>query len=224
MRLNSPMVLGYAPMGTGSHRPFDQVFTDAARATPEAIRAGQIDALVLWGGEDISPSIYKQRACTKTMAGNRLSHRDAMELGLLKAATEAGIPIIGVCRGAQMVCAFAGGKLVQHVTGHHQTHAITTKEKKSLMTTSVHHQMMYPFDVKHELIAWAENRLSTTYIGEDDAEITEARNHPEPEIVYFPDVKALAIQGHPEFVSDGQTHLQPFVRYCNEKVVEYLLD
>ena len=153
--------------------------------------------LVIWGGGDISPSIYGQRPGTYTAAGNSPSPQDILEINLAKRAIELKLPIIGVCRGAQLLCALAGGKVIQHVEGHGRSHPITTNEGLSLLSTSLHHQMMWPFSIDHKLLAWSTKFYSKKYLGEDDIEL----NPPlEPEIVWFPTVKTLAIQGHPEFL------------------------
>lgn len=57
-----------------------------------------VDAVVLWGGEDISPKIYKQQAVYAD-ADNELSMRDKYEVLIANEAIRLGIPIIGVCRG-----------------------------------------------------------------------------------------------------------------------------
>jgi len=94
------------------------------------------------------------------------------------------------------------------------------------MTTSVHHQQLYPWDIRHELIAWADGLVGRDHSGEDGELIQfppqaydkEGRLL-EPEIVYFPQAKCLAIQGHPEFMSEND----PFVKYCNHLIQERLL-
>jgi gamma-glutamyl-gamma-aminobutyrate hydrolase PuuD len=214
------LTLGYAGTGTGTHAPFNQVIPNGLKCNVSDIYAGKITHLVIWGGEDISPSLYDEKASTYTHAGDKPSTRDKLELDLCMAAVNCNIPIIGVCRGAQLLCAIAGGKLVQHVTGHHTAHEILTATGRSVITSSVHHQMMFPWDTEHELLAWSPTQLSRCYIGQDDKDIKEAVTHVEPEIVYFPKIKGLAIQGHPEFMDKGDE----FVILCNELVTEYLME
>ena len=62
--------------------------------------------LILWGGEDISPSIYNQDV-VHARAPKSPSIRDQCEITMFKAAVKLGIPIIGVCRGAQLACALS---------------------------------------------------------------------------------------------------------------------
>lgn len=172
--------------------------------------------LILWGGEDISPSLYKEKPNKYTHAKEELSNRDKFEFALAQEAIKRDIPIIGICRGAQLMCALSGGSLIQHVDGHNTgKHFIETKDNKSIMVSSLHHQMMNPFKIPHELIAKSRINLSSFYIGEEE----QLHNIPcEPEIVYFPETKCLAIQGHPEYMQEDTV----FVNYCNQLVTEYL--
>lgn len=165
-------------------------------------------ALVLWGGEDISPSLYGETP-KHTYATSDPSKRDQVEWFLLNRAHALGIPVIGICRGAQLMCAYSKGKLVQHVNNHTGgNHSVVTKDGKTYQTSSVHHQMMYPFDIEHDLIAWTQNR-ATVFEGEKGPIIMP--NGIEPEVVFFPQIRGLAIQGHPEFMSTNQ----PFVGFSN---------
>jgi len=214
------MILGYVPYGTGRFSPFDQVFDACTEVTVDTVK--NVDCIVIWGGEDISPSIYNAPVSRYTYASETLSHRDRVEVAVCKRAIELGIPIIGVCRGAQLLCALAGGSLVQHVTGHGRTHNIVTVDGEVYSTSSVHHQMMFPFNVQHELIAWSEEKRSHNYIDGDNNEIPlmHEESTVEPEIVWFPTIKGLAVQGHPEFMNEDCE----FVKYVNSLVKEYCYD
>ena len=113
----------------------------------------------------------------------------------MKKAQELGIPILGVCRGAQLLCALAGGYLIQHVNNHAgRGHLIQTKDGGLMPVNSIHHQMCIPFDTDHELLGWANERLSDIYIDEDSTVDIDV----EPELVYYPKLKGLGIQWHPE--------------------------
>lgn len=216
------LTLGHCGMGTGEVEPFDQIFQQGLLVYPEDITAGKIDALVIWGGADISPSIYNEIASQSCGATEVLSRRDRVEFSLVKSAIDSNVPIIGICRGAQLLCAMAGGRLIQHVSGHTGgNHSITTNDGRTYMTSSVHHQMMYPFDVEHEMIAWSTDKRSRVYVNQnDDNDIRMMESvTPEPEIVYFPKIRGLAIQGHPEFMDERCD----FVQYCRELVNNYLL-
>lgn len=173
--------------------------------------------LILHGGADISPSIYNHPVSRYTHADKHLSSRDITEVLLAKKAIELGIPIFGICRGAQLSCALAGGSLIQHVEGHGGgQHAVKTTDGNEYLTSTCHHQMMNPWEVDHELLAWSAPSRSSVYIVENDKEITM---EVEPEVVFFPKIKALAIQGHPEWMAGAS----PFVQYCLSLVKEKLL-
>jgi putative glutamine amidotransferase len=174
------------------------------------------DCLVVWGGADISPSLYNKAVGQATGADDRPSFRDAAEWELMKAAKEKKIPIIGICRGAQMLCALAGGFLIQDVTNHTRQHAVTTKEGNKFIVSSLHHQMLYPFDVEHEMIAHTSYPLSNHYLDVD----TDVPMPLEPEFVWFPKELGMAIQWHPEFM-DVNTHANVYVK---NKIKELILN
>lgn len=220
----SDLVLGHVGMGTGEVEPFDQIYSKGLLVTGKKIEEGApIDALVIWGGEDISPSLYNEKVSVATWADETLSHRDWVESSAIQEAIKRDIPIIGICRGAQLVCAMAGGRLIQHVNNHGRSHNIVTFDDKKVMSSSVHHQMMYPFGVEHKMIAWAEQpRSRGCYITGDDVSDPTMEEQVEPEIVWFPKIKALAIQGHPEFHADPGN--DPFVQYCMGLVRKFILE
>lgn len=156
------------------------------------------DILLVWGGQDISPSLYNKKLAQQTGAGVEPGWRDRIEWALMQRAKALGIPIIGVCRGAQMLCALAGGYLIQHIDNHgsYSGHEIETVDGQVLHVNSLHHQMMYPFEVDHKLIAWSKQKLSRRYIDEDKNVDVPC----EPELVYFDKVKGFALQWHPEMM------------------------
>ena len=65
--------------------------------------------LILHGGADISPSLYGEPVSKLGGGCTTPSHRDQQEWDFIKVAVELGIPIVGICRGAQMLCAYDGG-------------------------------------------------------------------------------------------------------------------
>ncbi|MQA63592.1 MAG: gamma-glutamyl-gamma-aminobutyrate hydrolase family protein [Actinophytocola sp.] len=77
-----------------------------------------LDGLVLSGGADIDPSEYGQQPHEKTVTR---PGRDTFELELLREALRAGLPVLGVCRGFELLNVAFGGTLTQHlpdVVGH----------------------------------------------------------------------------------------------------------
>ena len=73
-----------------------------------------VDGLVLSGGEDISTEYYGESP-TKEM-GTVCLDRDKYEMGMFKKALETGIPILGICRGMQLINVALGGTLYQDIS------------------------------------------------------------------------------------------------------------
>lgn len=92
------------PVSTGS--------TDEIRAAAEVVVA-RLDGLVVAGGADVDPALYDAPAHARTRGWR--PDRDAWELALLSAASSTGLPVLGVCRGMQLMAVHAGGALEQHV-------------------------------------------------------------------------------------------------------------
>ena len=84
--------------------------------TPEE-QIARLDGLFLPGGGDVHPQYFDQPMLGADPADIHVD-RDELELGLARAALAADIPILGVCRGLQVLNIAAGGGLLQHVDGH----------------------------------------------------------------------------------------------------------
>jgi gamma-glutamyl-gamma-aminobutyrate hydrolase PuuD len=82
----------------------------------------RLDALVLTGGSDVAPERYEQQPHPRTTVVR--SWRDEWELRLLDRALAADLPVLGVCRGVQLLNVALGGTLDQHVPDRlgHQGH------------------------------------------------------------------------------------------------------
>lgn len=192
----------------------DGVTSEGIAKTPDDLQEG--DVLIVWGGEDISPSLYNKPKTKFTYASSSPSSRDQKEWDLMKRAVELKIPIIGVCRGAQMLCALAGGTLYQDVRNHAgPNHFVHTKHGEKVLTNSLHHQMMCIENTNHILEAWTEGR-SPFYVDVNaEGEVFNNRPEVDPELVLFPDVKGMAIQWHPEMSQMDQQYdyIQHVCRY-----------
>ncbi|MGA5819178.1 gamma-glutamyl-gamma-aminobutyrate hydrolase family protein [Kitasatospora sp. NPDC094028] len=84
---------------------------DAPERAPEVL--ARLDALVIAGGPDIDPVYYGEPAHPLTEADS--PERDRWEVALLRSALAAGMPLLGICRGMQVLNVVCGGTLVQHL-------------------------------------------------------------------------------------------------------------
>lgn len=83
-----------------------------------------LDGLLLTGGGDLDPARYgaERHPLTKHVIGER----DELELALLAEAERRNLPVLGICRGLQLLNLARGGTLHQHIEGHKGTdHAVT---------------------------------------------------------------------------------------------------
>jgi putative glutamine amidotransferase len=84
-------------------------------ATPEAVERvlDGIDGLILTGGKDVDAALYGELAHPENDAPR--PDRDAWELALVRAAIARDLPLLGICRGLQVLNVALGGTLVQHL-------------------------------------------------------------------------------------------------------------
>lgn len=179
----------------GMNSPIIHSVKDLAEIKPKAI--------VFWGGSDINPGIYGHENVASQDCDLA---RDILECALIEECVRRKIPMIGVCRGAQLLCAMFGGKLYQHIGGHgHGNHPIVLtrniskefSEGSVISVSTSHHQMMDPAP-DMDIVAVAKDPLSNIYVTAE-GESTEKR--PEIEVVYYEKhgVRALMMQYHPEY-------------------------
>jgi putative glutamine amidotransferase len=115
-----------------------------------------LDALVIGGGNDISPEHYGGKLDRHVKAD---PERDQLEIEWIERALEAEIPLLGICRGAQLINVVLGGTLHQDIRPlrtltHNRPGLLPTKQvrlepdsllarvcgKSSLRVNSLHHQ------------------------------------------------------------------------------------
>src|ERR671925_2130019 len=83
-----------------------------------------IDGLILAGGRDIDPAAYDADPHPETDAPR--SERDAFEIRLARRAMERDIPLLGICRGMQLMNVARGGTLVQNLPAHVHRRSVGT--------------------------------------------------------------------------------------------------
>ncbi|WHM36503.1 gamma-glutamyl-gamma-aminobutyrate hydrolase family protein [Streptomyces sp. BPTC-684] len=88
---------------------------------PEAVEdvMASVDALLITGGADIDPALYGAERDPRTFPPDAL--RDATDFAALAIAERRGIPVLGICRGLQVIAVSRGGTLHQHLPAHAPT-------------------------------------------------------------------------------------------------------
>lgn len=160
-----------------------------------------VDGLILTGGEDVDPAWYNTELSPLTNPPDR--QRDLFELALFAAARQRELPILGICRGIQLINVALGGTLYQDLPSERpgrvdhnrsgaradRSHAIRLTPGSlaaqalgtaSLRVNSFHHQAVRDLAPKLVATGWSED------------ELIEAVEHAEGE------PWMLAVQWHPE--------------------------
>lgn len=170
-------------------------YDESARAV-----VARLDGLVISGGADVQPGRYGAEPGERTTSWRE--DRDAWELALLDAAT-ADLPVLGVCRGMQVMAVHAGGTLDQHVPDlvGHEGHSpggdvfgdtAITVEPGSRLSAVVdpaavvrcHHHQSVQTHPGFDGVAWAEDGLL--------------------EAIEAPGARfRIAVQWHPEMAADA---------------------
>jgi putative glutamine amidotransferase len=161
---------------------------------------GRLDGLVITGGADPDPALYG--AEPDPSLGEIEPARDRWELALIRAALERRLPMLCVCRGAQLLNVALGGSLVQHLesVGHAGWHTprtdrchtvrVTTGSRANalygdeIVTNSLHHQAVDRLGAGVRVTATAHDGV---------VEAIELDEHPQ----------VFAVQWHPEML-DGE--------------------
>jgi putative glutamine amidotransferase len=173
-----------------------------------AAAVGRLDGLILTGGGDVDPGRYGEEAHPRT---HRVSEpRDAAEMELLDAALDAALPVLGICRGMQVLNVARGGTLCQHlpeeaghtpVAGTFGSHPVRiapgtrlasilgdgTGGGDGLHVAAAHHQAVDKLGDGLVATAWTEDGV---------VEAVELGAHGDPFV--------LAVQWHPEAGPDGR--------------------
>ncbi|WP_426244479.1 gamma-glutamyl-gamma-aminobutyrate hydrolase family protein [Nocardioides sp. LHG3406-4] len=161
---------------------------------------GRLDALVLSGGADVDPGRYGADPHPRTAGWRR--DRDAWELALLDAAAESDLPVLGICRGMQLMAVHAGGVLDQHtpdLVGHDRhgpgADAYGDTAVTTVAGTRVHELVGGSLTVRchhHQSIASAPGFAASAHASDGTLEAMER-----PGRRFW-----LAVQWHPETVED----------------------
>lgn len=188
----------FAPMFSRSH-------CSRAKTIEEA------DLVVFTGGEDVNPALYHEEPHKTTTFSKA---RDSADTAAYLRCLEAGIPMFGVCRGAQFLHVMNGGKLYQHVDEHTGAHPMFDVDKRRTIdkVSSVHHQMCIQ-NVKGGMKILATSAKSRER-WHNPTKLDKGPN-PDVEAFFYRETGCLGVQGHPEY---GGYHA--FTKWCLDAIQE----
>ena len=180
-----------------------------------------LDGLVLQGGADISPQSYGEQPQRPDWAGDRL--RDAYEMELLHEFMEAGKPVLGICRGAQLINVAHGGTLYQDIATQYDKPAIHLHDDYDKYAHAIEWEAtsglakLYPeqtgggvVSIHHQAIKALGKGLRVEARSVGDGLIEAVRLEGRPYV--------LGVQWHPEFHPPGS----PTLLDCTPILDEFL--
>ena len=160
----------------------------------------RLDGVVFAGGADLDPALYGEQAHAET-TGLR-PERDAAELPLMRSALDRDLPMLGICRGMQLMSVVCGGSLTQHlpdVLGH-------DGHRPSPGVYGLHDVRLEPGSTVHGILGAQVSVPSYHHQGLDSPGSLRVSGWAEdetPEAVEHPDKRfALGVLWHPEAGDD----------------------
>ena len=190
---------------------FDKMPIDAALKL-----LASCDGLLLTGGEDVVPAYYGKTADSARCETN--PRRDSLEMALIRRAMELKMPVLGICRGQQILNVAMGGTLIVDIPADHPSaihhkledytkcyHHVALQKSSGLMTickadtgwvTSNHHQAVEKLAPGFRAVAWSPDS------------IIEAIEYSNPGQKPF----LQAVQWHPERMLPGNRLSDPIMK------------
>ena len=163
-----------------------------------AATVARLDAVVVAGGPDVDPARYGTERSPRT--GPPAPERDAWELALIDAALASGTPLLGICRGMQLLNVALGGTLVQHIDGHVKDigvfgHHDVTPVPGSLYAAAVPETSAVPTYHHQSVDRLGEGLRASAHATDGTIEAIELARPARP-------AWALGVQWHPEMGED----------------------
>lgn len=172
--------------------------------------AEYLDGLVLQGGADVSPEAYGEQPLKEEWTGDRV--RDAYEMELLHEFVELGKPVLGICRGMQLINVAFGGSLYQDIPTQFGGSAMHQAEAYDLHHHSVRFEEKGQFErwfgsaeggrvvsIHHQGVKTVGRDLVVEAVSSEDG-MVEAIRHAGRSFL-------VGVQWHPEFHTPGRTDL-----------------
>ena len=188
-------------------------------AEPEDIErlAGEFDGFLFTGGHDVSPELYGAVNSGLSVCS---PERDAMETFLLKAVLKEDKPVLGICRGLQLLNAVLGGTLWQDLPTERPSE-INHRQGKPYDKTVHKVKLMSALRAPLEKAELRVNSRHHQAIQHMSAELIPAAFSPDDlvEAAVMPSKKfVLAVQWHPEYLyeKDGDNFIifEAFIEAC----------
>ncbi len=187
------------PLFSAAFAPFPGVELRDARKEPEAVDMDRVDGLLLTGGSDVSEKWLKQPVHDPSIIQEPDPERDAWEFPAVLRAVERGIPVLGVCRGHQVINVALGGTLLLHVPGHNRTEqrdgniqklayeGDVPASRRFAEVNSSHHQALDVLGKGLRIEArCAEDGVVEQVRGEGERFLVGVQYHPERHVLYAP--------------------------------------
>lgn len=158
----------------------------------------EADLVVFTGGPDVNPIYYDENPHSTTSWDCK---RDEEDVKLYELCYANGIPMLGICRGAQFLHVMQGGKLYQDIDNHTGDHDMYAYGKggqtgRTLKVSSVHHQCV--IDSPHLGMVILGDSHGATKRWRNDKDFVEGTMG-DIEAFFYPDACIIGIQGHPEY-------------------------
>lgn len=184
-----------------------------------------LDGLILAGGSDVDPAAYGAEPHPETVGWN--SERDAFEMALARGAIARDLPLLGICRGMQVLNVTRGGTLLQHVPDSHghEEHRrnpgsfenadhVVHLEPGSLAARAAGEEVHTTLSHHHQAV----DRVGQGLVVTGHSEMDEL-----PEAIELPDRRfVLGVQWHPE-ADETSRLLESLVAEAAERLGEHAL-
>ncbi|MFC0573332.1 gamma-glutamyl-gamma-aminobutyrate hydrolase family protein [Paraburkholderia solisilvae] len=172
--------------------------------------AKHLDGLLLQGGADVSPQSYAEAATRPEWPGDRV--RDMYELELLHEFVESGKPVLGVCRGCQLINVAFGGTLYQDIATDVPTAGVHVNEQYDQHRHAIHFPegstLANMFPGRREAIVNSIHHQAVNVLGRDlNIEAVSAEDGIIEAVRYRRAPFVVGVQWHPEFHRAGGAEL-----------------